>query len=118
MIYCCECKKYVHANRVTGTEVLPNYLNCQNKVYFQCPHCSNFVRSNLNNENMPIGAIQNNEVRLNRVKLTTRLSKLHETHDKFELSEYINCRIPWRYNPNNLRSVEEINTILKIIEDL
>lgn len=82
-IYCCECKRRVLAISVRGHVVYPDwrkYRSVAKKIFWQCPHCKNFVGSHENcKDKKPLGCIPTKKLKRLRQNLHAVLDPLYKS---------------------------------------
>ena len=120
-VYCCECSEKVEAIKTTGEKVYPHRKDLYNLVFWECPHCNNFVGTHKNSKNnAPLGCICGKELKQAKMKIHDILDPLWEnkTYKRTELYKIISDKIGWKYHTAMIKTIEEAREIYKIILDI
>lgn len=112
-IYCCQCRKGIDANLVTGKEIYPHRKDLHRLPFWQCPTCRNYVgcHHKTQDRTRPLGVISTPQMRKAKMGL-------HETVDRPWQSGHLERREVYRrmaehlgveeFHIGELRSVEEM----------
>lgn len=119
-IYCCGCKKEVDARLVNGKTIYPHRYDLFSKKFYMCPDCNLYVGCHPNTDR-PLGIIPTKEIMYMRKRIHSILDPLWKSGFKSrkwfyrEISKRLGVS---KYHTGNTRSVEECQSIYKIILDL
>ena len=70
-IYCCECKKEVNANLISGKEVYPHREDLFSLPFWECPRCNGVVgcHHKTKDRTRPLGCIPNDFIKRTRKEI-------------------------------------------------
>ena len=121
-IYCCECKCEVEARLTNGVETYPHRPDLSHLPFWKCDKCANFVGCHYKSKDkrQPLGCIPTNEIKKVRRQIHRTLDPLWESgkYDRKQIYAIISKRIGKTYHTAEIRSLEEANEILKILQRL
>lgn len=121
LIYCCTCQKDIPARLTKGKEIYPHRNDLWKKFYWICDTCKNYVGvHNKNLEFKPLGVIPSQEIRQARMKIHAIIDPLWKSNkmSRSTLYKKISEKLGKQYHTAEIRTVEEVNTILNIIQEI
>jgi hypothetical protein len=108
VIYCCECKENVNAEKVSGDIVYPHRKDLKSLVFYKCNTCSNFVGTHKQG-GKPLGVIATAEIKKERMKIHSILDPLwrEKLIGRKELYKMMSEKMGFQYHTASLSSIDE-----------
>jgi len=121
-LYCCGCEKYVEARLTDGSECYPHRFDLKSLPFWRCDVCGNFVGCHHKTEfrTRPLGCIPTQKLRRARSAIHAVLDPLWHSGKitrSFLYSE-ISKKLGREFHIGEIRSEEEVKTILRIVEKI
>lgn len=76
-IYCCSCERSVLAISIIGRQAYPKIPKIAKRIFWQCPHCKQFVGSHKRN-GKPLGCIPTQKLKRMRQNVHAVLDPLYK----------------------------------------
>lgn len=122
LIYCCECRTHIEARLTTGKEIYPHRNDLKKLFFWKCDTCNNYVGTHKNrgDKTVPLGVIPTQEIRQARMKIHAILDPLWKSGKmkRGDLYKKLSQKIGKEYHTAETRSIEEINNIISIIQEI
>lgn len=119
-VYCCNCKKEVDTNTLTGKEIYPHRPDLSHKVIYQCVYCLGTVGSH-DESKLPLGCIPSPEIKEAR-------QHIHKLIDPLFLSKKINRKHLYNkiakklgikeYHTAEIRDIEYARKVYRVCLDI
>ena len=121
IIYCCECKEKINANKVTGEVIYPHRKDLYSLVFYQCPTCKNYVGTHKNSkDNTPLGNIPAPEIREKRKEIHAILDPIWKNKKikRKELYKIISKKLGFQYHTATTRTINECEKVINLLNEL
>jgi len=121
-IYCCGCEKKVKTRLTDGSEIYPHRPDLKKIPFWKCDICGNYVgcHHKTKNRTQPLGCIPTNEIKQARMKIHSAIDPIWKSGEmkRNEIYKIIGDRIGRKYHTANIRSVEEAEVVMKIVDEI
>lgn len=124
-IYCCGCESKVDARLTSGKEIYPHRPDLFSIPMWKCDSCKNYVgcHHKTKDRTRPLGCIPTKAVMQLRKKIHATLDPIWKNSKRKQvrrraLYAIISEKIGRKYHTANIRSVEEGEHILGIVNEL
>ena len=119
-IYCCGCKDYVFAKKVSGDVIYPHRPDLYHLVFYRCDECKEYIGTHKDNGE-PFGSIPTPELRIARINVHKVIDPLwHEKKIRRGvlyslIADHLNINC---YHTGEVRDIETANKIIEFIKTL
>jgi len=120
-IYCCECKKDVEAELITGQRAYQHREDLWDMLFWQCPNCDNFVGTHKNSKkHAPMGHICGKELKKLKMDIHRILDPLWRSgrYSRKQIYLIVSSKIGWSYHTGRIKCIEEAEEIYKTIKKI
>lgn len=122
IIYCTGCEKDVEARLVNGAAVYPHRRDLYELPFWICDTCGNWVGCHHKTEDptKPLGVIPTKKLKYLRRIIHDSLDPLWKEGDwnRKTLYAHLNSELGYNYHTANIRSVEEANKVIEVLQKL
>lgn len=123
-IYCTECKKDIQARLINGEEAYPHRPDLYSLPFWKCDTCKNFVGCHHKHHDpkyrtQPLGYIASKELKALKIKIHNIIDPLWKSGqiERKHLYSRISKVIGYTYHTGELKSVEDANKIIKLLNN-
>ena len=118
-IYCCKCQDEIIARQTNGLEVYPHRLDLQDKKFFICDICLQFVGCH-KNSGEPLGVIPTKEFKEIRKQIHALIDPLWKNNNSDRTAVYkamtTLMKLDRTYHTADLKTKEEHDCALKVAQ--
>lgn len=122
IIYCCNCKRDIHAELVSGLIIYPHREDLKTVPFWRCNNCRGYVGCHYKTKDhtRPLGVIPSYPVQQMRKKIHSIIDPLWKNGimPRQKIYDRISARLGKRFHTAEIRSIEEGNTVIEIIKQI
>jgi len=120
-IFCCECKKNVEAELISGKDIYKNRPDLSTVPFWQCNFCGNYVGCHRRSKSKtkPLGCIPTKELRNARSHIHALMDPLWKNKHvtRSSIYAYLSEKMGFDYHTADILSIEDARLVYRHLKN-